>query len=419
MIRSLVVLDRLPYPPMGGQQLRYRQAIEALSRLGPVTLLLLASGNPAAGEAGPIPATITVDPEVARRGLYRWSAMLGPRGKKRVRALLRQRFQNRLRQRLAVLLAEAAPDLVVVESAELMPYLPPLTAPGRRVVYDAHNVEKLLWSELVPLRGRLGAGPGSAAFRQRILAGEAALVAGADQIWACSEEDAERFRAAYPERLPAIAVVPNAVDTAGFAPLARARRPAPRGPAEPTVLFTGNFGYTPNVEAARILLDDLRPRLRRSAPGLRIVLCGRQPPPELLMAAAEDPLLTVTGEVPDVRPWFARADLVVVPLRLGGGTRLKILEALAAGCPVVSTPKGAEGLRLEPGLHLLLGETVAELAEAVLWCLHRPDEALAMARRGRDEVERLYSWQANEAKVRAALGLLKATSPKRTAPARV
>ena len=140
---------------------------------------------------------------------------------------------------------------------------------------------------------------------------------------------------------------------------------------------------------------------------VRLVLCGRQPPPELRAAATSGPSssgeVVVTGEVEDVRPWFALADVCVVPLRTGGGTRLKILEALAAGCPVVSTRKGAEGLALAHGEHLLLADEGAALVAALRWCLDQPAAASAMAERGRALVARDYSWQANRARVGAIL----------------
>jgi glycosyltransferase involved in cell wall biosynthesis len=174
----------------------------------------------------------------------------------------------------------------------------------------------------------------------------------------------------------------------------------------PRVLYTANFGYAPNLEAARILLDEIRPRLLAAVPSLQVVLCGQQPPPELQALAASEPDVVVTGAVPDVRPWFAAADAVIVPLRHGGGTRLKILEALAAGCPLVSTHKGAEGLQLDDGLHLRLAETAHDLAEALLWCLREPEMAQAMAERGRARVAELYSWEANEARVREIVSAL-------------
>ena len=143
--------------------------------------------------------------------------------------------------------------------------------------------------------------------------------------------------------------------------------------------------------------------MRRSASGCGLVLCGRNPPEALLTLARLDPGISVTGEVPDVRPWLSACDVVVVPLRHGGGTRLKILEALAAGCPVVSTAKGAEGLEIEHGRDLLLAETPDAISDAVLWCLGNRVAAAEMADRGRALVAARYSWEANRVTVATAV----------------
>ena len=233
VIRSLLVLDALPYPPCGGQQLRYRQAIEALLPLGPMTLLLLDAAARAQGGAAGIPPVVRLDPEVARSWHYRWVRLLGPWAKRVWRAKLRQRHLTRLHAEIAALLRRVEPSVVLVESAELMAYLPPLTAPGRRVVYDAHNVERLLWDELLPLRGRLGDAPAKPGFGQRIVAGEAALLRCADQVWACSEKDARLFAEAYPPPLPSFHVVPNTVDTEAFAGAAPPRPAGAPGGAPP------------------------------------------------------------------------------------------------------------------------------------------------------------------------------------------
>jgi polysaccharide biosynthesis protein PslH len=110
--------------------------------------------------------------------------------------------------------------------------------------------------------------------------------------------------------------------------------------------------------------------------------------------------------VPDTRPWLAGCDVVAVPLRHGGGTRLKILEALAAGCPVVSTAKGAEGLDVADGCELLLAETPGEIGAAIVRCLRDPQGAAEMGLRGRALVEARYSWAASAATVQAALARL-------------
>lgn len=230
MTRSLVILDRLPYPPMGGQQLRYRQSIEALLALGRVTLLLLGGRN-----AGGVPADlelVTAEPATDRSSAHRWAAVLGRCGKKAVRAQLQARHQARLRRHIGAVLERSAPELVLVANAELAGYLPPLAAPGRAVVYDAHNVEQHLRRDLAPLRAKLGDAPDSPRFSERILTGEAALAAAVDEVWVCSDDDAHRFGCAYPRSRARIRVVPNTVDTLSLGRIAQTRT-APRPAGRP------------------------------------------------------------------------------------------------------------------------------------------------------------------------------------------
>ena len=405
MPRSLIVLDQIPYPPIGGQQLRYRQTIEALARLGEVRLLCLAPSAAGRGGSSGSPPVAFLDPKPRKSALALAAGLLAPQLKARLREAQRRRFMERLRGRTRRAIAQAAPDVVVVASAELAVFLPPLASLGVPVIYDSHNVERVLWQDLTRLRGELGEDTAKTGFRDRILAGEAALVAGAAQLWVCSSSDAELFVATYGPIAAGIRVVPNTVDVESFRSVERAPATAARD-AAPSLLFTGNFGYPPNVESALWLEGEILPLVRRSAPGCRLVLCGRNPPEALLALAQRDPGIEVTGEVPDVRPWLGACDVVVVPLRHGGGTRLKILEALAAGCPVVSTAKGAEGLEVEHGRDLLLAETPEAIGEAVLWCLADPAAAAAMALRGRALVAARYSWQANLATVASAMAAL-------------
>lgn len=148
-----------------------------------------------------------------------------------------------------------------------------------------------------------------------------------------------------------IDVLPNGVDTQRYHPLAR-------DAAQPAVLFIGNMDYTPCIDAAIYFVNDIWPRLRQARPDLELWLVGAAPAPEVL--ALRSDAIHVTGRVESVEPYYARSAVAVVPLRAGGGTRLKILEAMALGRPVVSTTLGAEGLDVINGRHLLLADTPAE-----------------------------------------------------------
>jgi glycosyltransferase involved in cell wall biosynthesis len=142
----------------------------------------------------------------------------------------------------------------------------------------------------------------------------------------------------------------------------------------------------------RLLLERVMPAVRSAEPSAGLVLVGRQPPEWLRRAAAECPGVELHADVPDVRPFLAGAGLLAVPLRVGGGSRLKILEALASGLPVVSTRVGAEGLELEAGRHLTVVESIDGMAAALVEAVRSPGRMREQAEAGRAAVVRRYDW---------------------------
>ena len=185
---------------------------------------------------------------------------------------------------------------------------------------------------------------------------------GSSTVVVCSELDAGRATASGVEH---VAVIPNGYPVPAQ-PVGRARVGSP-----PTVLFPGLLTYPPNVEAARRLAGEVGPALRALVPGVQIRVVGEHR--SKLDDIHDPPAVTVTGWVPDIRAELARADLVVVPLRYGSGTRLKILEAFAQRIPVVSTSLGAEGLGAVDGVHFLIADSVSEFARACCRLLTDPD----------------------------------------------
>jgi glycosyltransferase involved in cell wall biosynthesis len=182
------------------------------------------------------------------------------------------------------------------------------------------------------------------------------------------------------------AVIPNAVDLDYFSP-----RPGDPSPDGRTVLFFGAINYFPNVDGIRYLAGEIWPRIATRHPGARLEIIGQHPTSEIL--ALQGPSVDVLGKVDDLRPYLARAAVSVVPLRIGGGTRLKVLEAMAMGRPVVSTSIGAEGIEAEPGRHLLLADDAEGFASAVSRILDQAQVGARLGREGRALVERRYSWQ--------------------------
>lgn len=201
---------------------------------------------------------------------------------------------------------------------------------------------------------------------------------------ACSEGDAEILTQRYPGLR--VDVLPSGYDPAYFHP------PQPALERDPDhIVYVGSMDYEPNVDAAVRFVREVLPALRAKRPELRFTLVGRSPAPEVRALAG--PGVEVTGEVDDVRPYLASAGACVVPLRIGGGTRLKIAEALGMGTPVVSTTIGAEGLELVHDEHLLLADGYEEFARATLQLLDDPRRAEALARAGRAHVEERFGWE--------------------------
>ncbi len=178
-----------------------------------------------------------------------------------------------------------------------------------------------------------------------------------------------------------IDVIPNGVDTYRFRP-----RPTRRIPA---LLFVGNYEYAPNVDAALHLARDIFPKVQSRIPEAHLWLVGNAPPSELRVLAND--AIRVTGRVPDVRPYLARAGAFVSPLRLGAGIKNKVLEAMAMGCPVVATPLSLDGIGVTPGEEVLVGEG-AVMVEAIVQALMNDTLGDKLSANGRKLIESRYSW---------------------------
>ena len=202
------------------------------------------------------------------------------------------------------------------------------------------------------------------------------------RVYVCSEDERQMLRAT---GITNVAVAPNGVDL-------EAVRPTPE-PADGDVLFPGDLAYTPNVAAAHWIADEIAPALRRRAPGCRIGAGGRAASPEL-GAARGGAGGGGRSAGADMREALAGASVVIVPLRSGGGTRLKILEAFGAGRAVVSTALGAEGIEAEHGQHLLIADSAEAVATEVAGLLDDPARRAALGANARALAEERYGWDA-------------------------
>jgi len=205
----------------------------------------------------------------------------------------------------------------------------------------------------------------------------------ADFVLTVSENDREFFAGFVdPAKLAAI---PTGVDVEYF-------RPAPGTEQPNTLVFTGSMDWTPNEDGILYFLDEILPRVRRDVPGVSLWVVGRRPSQRLHKAAGRLPRVKVTGTVDDIRPYLQQGAVYVVPLRIGGGTRIKIFEAMAAGKAVVSTTLGAEGLPVTHGQNILLADEPEEFARRVVDLLRDEGLRTRMGQAARALVERNHGW---------------------------
>ncbi len=380
-----------PSPPTFGAQRRIDGLFSALARRHRVTCVSALSPD--------------FDPDAARRAMGRYCeevAFVRTRrgwGPGRRALHLRSIVSSFTFERLSItfpalqvaidgLLARRRFDWVVVEApffAWLRLRQAPPGLPAPRLLLDAHNVEHMLAQRSE--KASRGARRLYHSLNWRKMKREEIEAWGRfDGVAFTSDDDLAEARGL----LPSIrgAVVPNAVDVEYFAPGADLPPPDRR-----TVLFFGTLDYFPNQDGIRFFMRKVWPALARSRPNARLKLVGPRPTPEVL--SWRGPRVEVTGLVEDLRPHLAAASVIVVPLRVGGGTRLKILEALAMGRPVVSTTIGAEGLCVTHERELLIADDPSAFVAQVERVLDDPALGAHLGAGGRSLVERRYSWLAS------------------------
>jgi glycosyltransferase involved in cell wall biosynthesis len=245
-----------------------------------------------------------------------------------------------------------------------------------------HNVESQIWFRRSETEGN----PFSRWFFRRQAEKmehfERSVLQRASWVTAVSEEDAQKMRQWSVNRL---SVVDNGVDL----DLYQTENP---GEDDREILFLASLDWEPNIDGLNYFLSDMLPDIAVQRPDVRLTIAGRRPSPELRRRIENLANVNFVGEVQDVRPLLQKAAVVIVPLRVGGGSRLKILEAMAAGKAIVSTSVGAEGLSVQNNVHLQIADTPAEFSSAVLSLMASPETRRRLGTAGRHLVEQKYGW---------------------------
>ena len=389
----LILSPFLPYPPNWGFGKRVYHLMEVLSRSHSVSLLTYADDRDA--ESIQALKAFCVDVHTVPNRPWRFG--------KRIAQLLsvnsakscqrRTNYNLEMQQKLDELTRREPFDVIQIESSQMACF-----RFDRRslLVLDEHNIEYELYyrmyqSERSAAR-RLFSWLEYYKFRRE-------EIASWQSVSGCvmsSRREMEILHALSPGT-PAT-VVPNAVDTEFFMPGA--------GPVDPdAIVFTGLMSYRPNVDAAIFFVRDIMPRILAKRRSAMFYIVGGEAPPEVTRLAAAN--VVVTGSVDDVRPYVHRAAVFAVPLRMGSGTRLKVLEGLSMGKPMVSTSLGCEGIDLVPGEHLLIADDANSFADAVVDLMTRPEMAGRLGVEGRALMLRRYRWETATEELEAFYGRLR------------
>jgi glycosyltransferase involved in cell wall biosynthesis len=378
-LNILVVSTQFPFPARSGFATRVYQLARQLAQHHNVTLLSYARPDEHAGVAR-LREQMSVEVVQCDRpslGAKRASQLLSTASPRPFHC--RAVYSHEMQRKIDELCSNHAFDVVQLESSLLCEFAFPA---GTGIVLDEHNIEYEVFQRVSRTEHSMA--------RRSFNALEYARFRRFERRWwtrvdgcAVTSEREERIVRSH-ARASAVAVVPNGVDLEYFRPSASAVQPR-------TVVFNGILDYRPNLDAARHLVDEVWPLVLRRHPDAQLTIVGRAS--EADVRRLSRPGVVVTGEVPDLRPYLERAAVVAVPIRMGGGTRLKVVEGLAMGKAMVSTSLGCEGVEVRDGEHLLIADWASAFAEKIVELFDDPALGRELGRAGRALAARNYSWE--------------------------
>lgn len=288
-------------------------------------------------------------------------------------------FSLRIKQTIREIITKHGIDTVVAETLLCAEYVHDLS--GVYTVMDEHNLEFIRAGRRLPLRRNPFSFLRDYLIYLRLKRYEIHVLRKMNRTIVCSETDRGVLESICPELC--ISVVPNTVDTDYFTPV-------PSGNMKPVMMFTGTLWYEPNADAVKVLARDIIPKLEPEFPEVKLYIVGDKKGADL-SAYENNKKLVFTGEVTDIRLYFRKSSIFLAPIRMGSGTRLKILAAMAMGLPVVSTRIGCEGLDVTDGENICLAEKAEDFQAVVSRLLNDPEFFRKIAGRGRKLVETYYS----------------------------
>lgn len=385
-MKILWLKTELLHPVDKGGRIRTYQMLKELRRDHEITYLTLDDGNaaPDARERAAEYSTrlVTVPHKVSAKFSPRFYSEVVSNLFSELPYFIAKYLTPAMRKKIKDVLAENAHDVLVCDFLH-----PAINLPddiGIPMLLFQHNVEAMIWrrhyevAESMPKKAYLRSQWKRARHFERQACGRF------NTVVAVSREDAEVFRSDY--GLKRVREIGTGVDTEYFTPIKGDRT------VKPNIVFTGSMDWLPNSDAVKWFVEDIFPQVKREIPEATFTVVGRDPFPEIIELAKRDNSIKVTGRVEDVRPYMREAAVFVVPIRIGGGTRLKIFEAMAMGLPVVSTTVGAEGLPVNDGNEIVLRDSPETFSRSVVSLLRDRDKAGTIAETASRVVRAKFGW---------------------------
>lgn len=383
-MRVLLLTQVLPFPPDSGPKVKTWNVIKYLSSHHEVTLVSFVRGDQSSSIRELEKYCREVHTVQIERGILRDLRYLAGSFLERQPFLMVRDRRSEMENLIDRLSARTEFDVVHADQLNMAQYA--ARVPAARKVLDAHNALWLLYKRLWQT---MGAGPKKWLLNRdwRLLKKyEGQVCRDFDAVLAVSEEDRKALEEAAGQTLH-ITVIPIAIDTDEITPV----NFKPQGDR---ILHIGTMYWPPNIDGILWFLQEVLPKVRASRPGVVFDIIGANPPKEIISIGEADHAVNVTGYVEDPLPYLEVAKLMVVPLRAGGGMRVKILNALGQAFPIVSTTLGCEGIGVTSGVHLLVADTPEDFAHSVVCLLEDEQLARELGRNGRQLIEAKYDYRA-------------------------
>lgn len=376
--RVLVVMGRVPWPMDDGWKMRSGNLLKGLAEAG-ARIDLVSFGDPASPVPDHFRAALARVELVPRRKSYAVSDLI--RGLVGVTPFPVLNYRDdAFRERVRVLAEANRYDMLLVEDIVMAQYALDIDAPARFL--DMHNVESHLMRRYAESESNVARRQYASLTAAKLAGYEGSVARQFTEVFVCSDDDRRRVSALQPDAR--VRVVPNGIDPSYFS--------AQPGVSDGSIVFIGSMDYHANISGVLHFAGEILPRIHARLPDVRTYIVGKNPSREVRRLASDR--VIVTGAVPDVRPYVAAAGVSVVPLLVGGGTRLKILEAMAMGKAIVSSSVGAEGIPGGDGDTIMLADDPETFARRVVELLEDPSRARDLGRRARVFVLRRYAWSA-------------------------